>query len=80
MDERQLEAEARRFLTEKVGIQLGVRNQEWKCLSCLLTEVYDLFCRAGPEGDINFKREVDQDKFERVSPQQDQGAAAASHE
>ena len=26
-------------------------NRQWTCLSCLLTQVYDLFCRAGPDGD-----------------------------
>ena len=42
-------------------------SRPWTCLSCLLTQVYQLFCRAGPEGDALFFQEVEQTKFERVS-------------
>lgn len=65
--DQSLEDEALQFLKEKAGIQLGAPSQKWKCLSCLLTTIYDLFCRAGPEGDDSFYREVELTKFEGVS-------------
>ena len=75
-DEKGLEAEALVFLRETVGIppsKLKLTASEardspepWQCLSCLLSQVYDLFCRAGPEGDALFYKEVEQTKFERV--------------
>lgn len=64
-----LEAEAHRFLRDTVGIPVDKRKP-WNCLSCLLSQVYDLFCRAGPEGDALFFKEVEQTKFERVTEAQ----------
>ena len=63
-----LETEARQFLEETLGIagatqhaagshsqqRKAVPQKPWTCLSCLLTQVYQLFCRAGPEGDAMF--------------------------
>ena len=48
--------------------------EPWQCLSCLLSQVYDLFCRAGPEGDALFYKEVEQTKFERVPCEESVGA------
>lgn len=56
--EARLEAEAHAFLRETVGIREDTRKT-WECLSCLLSQVYDLFCRAGPEGDAQFFKEVE---------------------
>ena len=78
-EDKKLEQEALNFLSETLGIKLAAakaKNLEikpqhmvepWTCLSCLLTQVYNLFCKAGPEGDALFIREVEQSKFERVS-------------
>ena len=75
-DDKALENEALVFLRDTVGIpasklkptaSAGREHPEpWQCLSCLLSQVYDLFCRAGPEGDALFYKEVEQTKFERV--------------
>lgn len=69
MDQK-LEIEARSFLAETVGIEVNPTQSSpqkpWTCLSCLLTRVYRLFCRAGPEGDAQFWSEIEQTKFERV--------------
>jgi len=78
LNDQNLDVEARQFLRDTVGIQLTENprkelRQEWRCLSCLLTQVYDLFCRAGPEGDTSFYREVERTKFERVSKQESNG-------
>ena len=62
-----LERDARVFLEEILGIPAVAserRGKTWTCLSCLLSKVYDLFCRAGPEGDAEFFREVQGTKFE----------------
>ena len=63
-----LERDARVFLEEIVGIDLrgpGLSEKRpWTCLSCLLSQVYNLFCKAGPEGDADFFREVQRTKFE----------------
>lgn len=60
-----MEDEAHAFLRDTVGIPKDKRKP-WQCLSCLLSQVYDLFCRAGPEGDALFYKEVEKTKFERV--------------
>ena len=68
-DDKALEAEALVFLRDTVGIPasklkptapVGREHPEpWQCLSCLLSQIYDLFCRAGPEGDALFYKEVE---------------------
>ena len=64
-----LENEARNFLRDVVGIDTSsvhISGKPWTCLSCLLSKVYDVFCRAGLEGDEKFYKEVEQSTFQRV--------------
>lgn len=54
VQEERLEREARDFLIDTLGINPNAVHQRWTCLSCLMTQVYDLFCRAGTDGDALF--------------------------
>lgn len=76
LEDDRLEVAARTFLRETVGIREETRRS-WECFSCLLSQVYDLFCRAGPEGDVQFFKDVEQTKFERVTATQTDTSAAA---
>ena len=77
-----MDLEARNFLRDNLGIvsvstsrlndtnglqDKSKQKKPWTCLSCLLTQVYEIFCKAGPEGDAAFFREIEHTKFERVS-------------
>ena len=58
---RQDEYEARAFLKEELGIfelRTPGKFRPWTCMSCLLSQLYNLYC-LDPEGDEKFTKEVE---------------------
>ena len=63
--------DAKQFLRDELGIwQINQRGKfrTWTCLSCLLSQVYNIYC-MDPESDEKFAREIEQSNFELVPKQ-----------
>ena len=63
--------DAKQFLRDELGIwQINQRGKfrTWTCLSCLLSQFYNIYC-MDPEGDEKFAKEIEQSNFELVPKQ-----------